>query len=179
MIRGERVLLRPVTREDIPIQHEFFQNIELTTLSAGLPHVNPMEATEEWYELCTKRDENLNFFAIEVEGSYIGYCSLKNLTSYPGCYTYGLAIGNPEKWGQGYGSEVTRLVVDFAFQYLGARRIALLTNSKNERAIKCFLSCGFVEEGRQRQYRWINGSFADLVDMGILREEWENLKEKA
>lgn len=176
MIKGERVTLRPVTREDVPIQHGFYQNIEIFTLNAGLPHVNSMEATEEWYELCTKRDENQNFFAIEVEGSYIGYCSLKHLTSYPGCYIYGLTIGNPEKWGQGYGSEVTRLVVDFAFQYLGAHRIGLLTNSKNERAIKCFLSCGFVEEGRQRQYRWINGSFADLVDMGILREEWENLK---
>ena len=135
MIKGERVLLRPVAREDVPKQHEFFQNMEVFTLKGGFPHVNPMEATEEWYELCTKRDENLNFFAIEVEGKYIGYCSLKHLTSYLGCYIYGLTIGNPENWGQGYGSEVTRLVVDFAFQYLGARRIGLLTNSRNERAI--------------------------------------------
>ena len=173
MIKGERVLLRPVTREDIPIQHEFYQNIEMFTLNAGLPHVYPIESAEEWYELCTKRDENANFLAIELNGKYIGFCSLKHNKHFPGCYYYGLTIGNPKNWGKGYGSEVTKLMNDFAFQYLGARRVGLGTNSKNERAIKCFLSCGFKEEGRQRQIQWINGSYADYVNMGILRKEWE------
>jgi RimJ/RimL family protein N-acetyltransferase len=44
---------------------------------------------------------------------------------------------------------------------------------KNERAIKCFLSSGFIEEGRQREIQWINGSCADYVNKGILRKEWE------
>ena len=176
MIKGERVLLRPVVREDIPKQHKFYQNIELFTLNAGLPQGYPIESAEEWYEVCVKKDPNTNFLAIEVDGEYIGFCSLKHNNYYLGCYYYGLTIGNPSMWGKGYGSEVTGLMVDFAFQYLGARRVGLGTNSKNERAIKCFLSCGFKEEGRQREMKWINGSYADYVSMGILRMEWEESK---
>ena len=54
MIQGERILLRPVKREDIPVQHEFYQNIEMFTLNAGLPQAYPIESAEEWYKLCTK-----------------------------------------------------------------------------------------------------------------------------
>lgn len=174
MIRGERVLLRPVVKEDVPIQHQFYQNIELFTLNASIPHVTTLEAMDEWYEISTKRDENNQFLAIEVDGEYIGVCSIKNSKSWPGNYWYGIAIGNPEYWGKGYGSEVTQLMKDYAFHYLGARRIGLGTNSKNPRAIRCFESCGFVEEGRIRQHYWIDGGYADYVYMGILREEWES-----
>jgi RimJ/RimL family protein N-acetyltransferase len=63
--------------------------------------------------------------------------------------------------------------LDYGFRYLGARRIALTTHAKNERAIRCYLACGFVEEGRPRQVVWIEGEYTDLVDMSILREEWQ------
>jgi len=176
MIKGARVLLRPITRKDVPVQHGFHQNFEYFYLNASLPHVSTIESMDEWYEIATKGDENNQFLAIEVEAKYIGYCSLKNAKTWPGAYWYGIGIGDPEYWGKGYGSEVTKLMIDFAFHYLGARRIGLGTNSKNPRAIKCFKSCGFIEEGRIRKQYWIDGSFADSVYMGILREEWEIFK---
>ncbi len=177
MIKGTRVLLRPITKEDLPIQHKYYQNIEHWTLNAGLPQVTTVETMSEWYNLVTKRDSNKQFLGIEVDGKYIGHCSLTSSDLEPGNYTYGVSIGDPSYWSKGYGTEVTRLMVDHSFHYLGARRVGLRTNSKNPRAIKCFGSCGFVEEGRIRKLYWIDGSFADLVFMGILREEWESLKQ--
>ena len=176
MIRGERVLLRPFAKDDIPIQHRYLQNIELAVLNASLPRVVSMEAMNEWYEKCTKREEGNHLLAIEVDGKYIGECSVTNSKSVPGNYWYGITIGDPEYWGRGLGSEVTRLLIDYAFHYLGARRIGLGTNSKNPRAIRCFSSCGFVEEGRIRKHFWVDGGYADFVYMGILREEWKGLQ---
>ena len=60
-------------------------------------------------------------------------------------------IGDRAYWGRGYGREVVKLLLDYGFRYLGARRIVLTTHAKNERAIRCFGACGFVEEGRPRQ----------------------------
>ena len=174
MIKGKRVLLRPVKKEDMPVQDEFYQNIEIFTLNASLPRVFSIQSTEEWFETCTKRNENAQFLAIETDGQYIGFCSLKNSKIDTNNYWYGIVIGNSNYWEKGFGTEVTKLMIDFAFQYLGARRIGLGTNSKNPRAIKCFESCGFIEEGRIRQQYWINGSYADSVQMGILRKEWSN-----
>ncbi|KAF9062317.1 acyl-CoA N-acyltransferase [Rhodocollybia butyracea] len=55
---------------------------------------------------------------------------------------------SPKFWGQGYGEEVTRWVVD----YHGS---------------------GFVEEGRKRKVNWADGHWEDNVLMGILEEEWD------
>jgi len=177
MIKGTRVLLRPITKEDLALQHKYYQNIEHWTLNAGLPQVTTIEAMDEWYKLVTKRDENKQFLGIEVDGNYIGHCSISTSAKSSGDYIYGIAIGDPSYWSKGYGTEVTKLLVDYAFHYLGARRVGLRTNSKNSRAIKCFGSCGFIEEGRIRKSFWIDGSYTDLVLMGILREEWESQKE--
>lgn len=176
MIKGARVLIRPITKDDLPRQHKFYQNIEHWTLNAALPQVTTFEAMNEWHELVTKRDENKQFFGIEVDGEYIGHCSISNSEKELNNYWYGIAIGDPSYWSKGYGSETTKIMIDFGFHYLGARRISLSTNSKNPRAIKCFSSCGFIEEGRIRKSTWIDGSYADRVIMGILREEWENQK---
>jgi RimJ/RimL family protein N-acetyltransferase len=53
------------------------------------------------------------------------------------------------------------------------RRVYLNVNSTNERAMRAYRACGFVEEGRLRQHVWSDGAYIDLVYMGILREEWE------
>jgi RimJ/RimL family protein N-acetyltransferase len=62
--------------------------------------------------------------------------------------------------------------LEYGFRYLGTRRIALTTNAKNERAIRCFMAAGFVEEGRPRKVVWIDGEYRDLVNMSILYDEW-------
>jgi RimJ/RimL family protein N-acetyltransferase len=43
----------------------------------------------------------------------------------------------------------------------------------NERAIRSYLACGFVEEGRLRSHVWSNGEYFDLVCMGVLKDEWQ------
>ena len=177
MFKSKRVLLRPMRKEDIARQHEFYQDIDIHLLNAGLPHVFPLERTEEIYELCTKKNKYADFFAIEAEGKYIGTCSLKHSEVSPGAHWLGISIGDRDYWGKGYGQEVVNLLLHFGFHYLGGRRIGLGTNARNERAIKCFKSCGFVEEGCIRQSYWIDGSYVDSIRMGILREEWEAIHE--
>jgi RimJ/RimL family protein N-acetyltransferase len=46
-------------------------------------------------------------------------------------------------------------------------------NGTNERAIRAYRACGFVEEGRLRQHVWSEGAYIDLIHMGILRKEWQ------
>ncbi|MDQ3643109.1 MAG: GNAT family N-acetyltransferase, partial [Actinomycetota bacterium] len=46
------------------------------------------------------------------------------------------------------------------------------TFDDNERAIRSYRACGFVEEGRLREHSWVDGRYKDLVHMGIMRSEW-------
>jgi len=85
-------------------------------------------------------------------------------------------IGDREYWNKGYGREAINLLLDYGFHYLNGRRVALTTHAKNLKAIRSYLACGFVEEGRPRKAVWIEGEYTDLVEMSILREEWLKLK---
>ena len=174
MLRSERVTLRPMRQEDIPRQHDFNQDIALYGLDSDLPQVSPMERAQSFYEWWTKPDDDMAPFAIEADGEYIGNCCLMNLKNRNGSLELGIVIGDRAYLGRGYGREATRLLLDYGFRYLGARRIVLTTHAKNERAIRCYQACGFVEDGRPRQVIWLEGEYVDLVDMSILREEWQS-----
>lgn len=178
MLKGNRVLLRPMKPEDIPRQHEFNQDVELYGLDSSYPRVSPFEKAQAFYQERTKFDENIAPFAIEADGQYIGYCSLMHLQNRYGNLELGILIGDREYWGRGYGREAIKLLLDYGFRYLGARRIDLTTHAKNERAIRCYLACGFVEEGRPRKVIWIEGEYVDLVNMSILYEEWQAMVDR-
>lgn len=43
----------------------------------------------------------------------------------------------------------------------------------NDRAIRCYRSAGFVEEGRRRQVVFLDGRWHDQLVMGIVRPDWQ------
>jgi len=106
-------------------------------------------------------------------GDFVGYTliqtSTANVKNRDG--TFGIAL-LPQFWGRGYGKEVTKFMVDYAFRWLGLHRISLDVFENNRSAIALYLIVGFVEEGRKRKGIWINGSWQDVISMGILEEEW-------
>jgi RimJ/RimL family protein N-acetyltransferase len=176
MLKGTRVLLRPMQQEDVARQHEFNQDLEIYGLDCSYPRVAPLARAQAFYDSRSQAADDLAAFAIEADGKYIGYCSLMDLQNRYGNFELGIMIGDRAYWGRGYGRETIQLLLEYGFHYVGARRIALTTNAKNERAIRCYLACGFVEEGRPRQVLWIEGEYTDLVEMSILRDEWQAIQ---
>ncbi len=173
MFKGEKVILRPGKEEDIPRLYEFGQDAELFGLDCAPPYARSMERVRADYESWAKEDPHKSFFAIEADGKYIGDCGLMGLGNPNGSADLGVFIGDREYWGRGYGRDAVRLLLHYGFHYLGLRRIVLTTHAKNLRAIRCYLACGFVEEGRPRKVLWIEGEYVYLVNMSILREEYD------
>jgi RimJ/RimL family protein N-acetyltransferase len=116
--------------------------------------------------------------AVHVRDSnrLIGTCALSQLDSDNGSALYHITIGEKDAWGQGYGTEATRLMLDHAFGTLNLHRIGLSVFSFNERAIRSYLSCGFVLEGRAREAIWRDGSWWDEVSMSVLKGDWEAIR---
>ncbi len=56
---------------------------------------------------------------------------------------FGIAIGERDCWGKGYGTEATRLVLDYGFVALGLHNVWLWTVGPNERAIRAYARAGF------------------------------------
>lgn len=71
------------------------------------------------------------------------------------------------------GRELIKLVLSHAFGTMGLHRVDLRVLAFNERAIRCYRSCGFVEEGRERESARIGDVWHDDIIMGILAEEYQ------
>lgn len=84
----------------------------------------------------------------------------------------GLGIGEREFWGKGYGTDVMRVILCYAFTEVNLHRVTLTVFEYNPRAIRSYEKAGFRHEGRMRQVLNKEGRRWDILVMGILREEW-------
>lgn len=175
MLTGEKVTLRAVTREDLPRLLEFANDIEVELAGGGDPPVpRTLEGLQKDFDRETSdppRDKTN--FAIEADGECIGTCGLFGIDVNARHAELGIGIGDKDYWGRGYGREAVGLLLDYAFRFRNLRRVWLEVHAANERAIRSYRSCGFVEEGRMREHVWLGGRYVDNVILGVLREEWE------
>ncbi len=178
MLQNDKVRLRAIGRDDLPALARFNNDLEVEVAGGGdPPWPQALERLTAEFEARWSqggRDGNTGSveFAIEGNGQFIGICALFNVDQTARTCELGISIGDKTAWGQGYGRSTINLLLDYAFTYHNMHKVTLRVNGRNERAIRAYRACGFVEEGRQRQQVWSNGRYDDTVHMGILREEW-------
>lgn len=90
--------------------------------------------------------------------------------------TFGICL-LPKFWNNGYGTEATKFIVDYSFNWFGLNRMSLGVFANNARAIAIYEKLGFVMEGRKRQAVWMDNRWEDSLSMGILRNEWKRATE--
>ena len=173
MLRGKKVTLRPVEREDVKRLHELSRNVELVLFGDSVWNPVPLASWEKEYDKHLE-DQDKSDFVIEADGKVIGEIDLhkwKNRRA--GSVELGIGIYDPEYVGKGYGRDAINLLLDWSFRIQNYRRVFLHTSATNERAIRAYRACGFVEEGRLREDDYVDGRYVDTLVMSILRPEWE------
>lgn len=174
MLKGNRVTLRAVRREEMELYWKGSQDVEYELLGGGdPPRPLTLEGWQKWFDekIAARQDES-DEFGIEADDKLIGSIGLRNYHREARTCDFGIGIFDRNYWSKGYGREAIDLILGYAFRLRNLQRVHLTTSSNNERAIRCYLACGFVEEGRLRRQIWCNGEYVDEVHMGILVEEW-------
>jgi RimJ/RimL family protein N-acetyltransferase len=122
--------------------------------------------------------ESMHFFVIErlEDGRKIGMIDLSGFNWVVGNAWVGIGIGEREMWGKGYGSDAMRIILRYAFEELNLRRVTLSVFSVNRRGIASYEKVGFRQEGTIPGALLKAGQRCDLIFMGILRQEWEELE---
>lgn len=165
--------LRPPGERDLPQFVDWFNDPEVRfwlNLSDGAELT--IEAEREWYERVRGDDANLVWVIEAEDGQPLGTVGLHGIDENHWKATLGIAIGEKERWGGGYGTEAIREVLRYAFGELGLRRVELFVDEDNLRGRRCYGKCGFVEEGLLRAYRRRLGQPVNCRVMAVLREEW-------
>ena len=173
MIVGEKVRLRALQEEDAEDCWRWFNDWDVVRHLMSRYPISRL-AERGFIELTMKPQENDKVYAIEtLDGLYLGNVGLHRISWEDRRATFGIFIGEKAYWGKGYGTDATRAIVRFAFEQMNLNRIDLQVLDDNERGIRCYEKIGFVREGVQRQYRYREGRYVDMVMMSILREGYE------
>jgi RimJ/RimL family protein N-acetyltransferase len=176
MIFGPRVRLRRPEREDLPL---FVAWLNDPDVRAGIAMYLPIGMAEEekWFETLIERQQEQRPFTVEIphgEGwRPIGSTSLFDFDWRVRSAEFGILIGDKTVWNQGYGTEVTKLMLDHAFGTLNLNRVQLRVNATNPPARRAYEKAGYVHEGVMRQAVFAGGAYSDLDLMSVLRSEWE------
>jgi RimJ/RimL family protein N-acetyltransferase len=110
-------------------------------------------------------------WAIEYEGHCIGSAGLLvDPDQHCASYTVGLFVAALR--GRGLCREATRLVLAWGFDVLGLHRIQLEVLATNHRAIRCYVACGFRQEGVRREAQLYPDGWKDFIMMGLLQSEY-------
>lgn len=88
---------------------------------------------------------------------------------------FAIVIGKRECHGKGYGTETTKLVLDYAFNILNLHNVMLKVLAYNEAGIRAYKKAGFQEIGRRREAKMINGKRWDMIYMDCLATEFQSL----
>jgi ribosomal-protein-alanine N-acetyltransferase len=112
-------------------------------------------------------------FAIVPEGmtTAIGIFQVRSLEPGFGTAEWGFCMGSAF-WGSGIFIEGARLILDFAFGVIGARRLEARAAVANGRGNGALRKIGAVQEGLLRRSFLRNGQYHDQVLWGILADDW-------
>lgn len=183
-IVGCKVTLREVNEEDIDeLYYWKYLEEEQAAKKWNGPYIPEIMKTKEQYRIELMNDNEIlpnipNSLIIEVQGKLIGYVSTYWVDQNTNWLETGIVIYKKDFWNGGYGFEAYKLWLDFLFEATELHRLGMSTWSGNIRMMKVAAKVGMREEARIRKARIVDGAFFDAIKMGMLREEWVNLKDQ-
>jgi RimJ/RimL family protein N-acetyltransferase len=171
-VTGKLVALGPLHRELVPVIHRWLNDLELQLRQGGhVPMV--LEQVTAWYESKAQNDQEVFFVVYEVQDARpIGVSGLRMINYRNRTALFVIWIGEPDARGRGYGTEATRLTLDYAFTVLRLQNVMLSVYAFNVPAVRAYEKAGFREFGRRRQSYCVGGRVWDEIYMDSLATEF-------
>lgn len=119
--------------------------------------------------LTAMANPDLRHLIVERDGERVGCVLLAGIRSVHGSVEIRRIVMTER--GAGLGTRTLHMLIDLAFDELGAHRLWLDVVAENARARHVYRRIGFVEEGVMREAFRSDGSYANLVLMSMLAHE--------
>ena len=150
-ILGERVALGPLVREHIPLFARWRNDFAVARTFGAPARAHTLEAAHRGL----RRAQGLRATSSpSTSGRPGGRSAGPTSSTWTGAGappTFGILIGEADARGKGYGTEATRLMLDYAFTALGLHSVMLTTDSYNLAGQAAYRKAGFKEFGRRRE----------------------------
>jgi RimJ/RimL family protein N-acetyltransferase len=177
VLAGGQVVLRELRASDAP------SLFALLTTEEVARFISPPPSTVEGFErfiAWTHRQRAAGTyvcFAVTLKefDTAIGIFQVRESEPGFGNAEWGFAIGS-SFWGTGIFLDSAELVLEFAFETVGAHRLEARAAVKNGRGNGALRKLGAVQEGVLRKSFHRNGEYLDQVLYGIVEDDWREAR---
>ena len=180
LFENEHVCLGPIDHDvDPQIESKWTHDAGYLRMLSADPAqpMSPAQLKKKYEKIEKEMEESKNVFYFTIrkrsDDRLIGFAKLYWIEWANGSGRLEIGIGDEKDRRQGYGTETLKMLLRYAFAELNLYRLAANVPEYNLAALGLFEKCGFVEEVRRRQALNRYGRRWDLIQMGILRREWE------
>lgn len=173
MISGmsDRVALRPVGENDLPVLQELTQDPETTGEFARFGWFDPRLWRRGWDENGLIGPDGGTLLVVRGD-ERLGLVNWRRRQTTPAAYCWEMGIAMlPEARGHGYGTEAHRLLARYLFAHTTVHRIEAATEVDNIAEQKSLEKAGFTREGVMRGIGWRDGAWRDGVTYSLLRTD--------
>lgn len=177
-IKGKIVTLRQMTRNDMQMICDMFNDPELENLVVGWAFPLSLEQQQQWYEKNINDNRNFRFVIETVDGGAVGIATLVDIDWKNRRATHGIKLANGESRTKGVGTDAVMAIMRYAFDELGLHRLDGAWFDFNTASVNLYKKCGWKEEGVRREYVYKRGGWRDLTVVGVLESDYRELVEK-
>lgn len=168
-LRTSRLALDLVRPDDADAYHPLMADGELTRFLAWAPHADVAQTRDVLCSLAAARDADrgLHWAVRTANGTLAGLVSLIDLRYRH--LTWRLDRAElaywirPDEQGQGYATEASRAVLDFAFSQVGLHKVLVAHATTNSASAAVARRLGFSAVGTHRQAFEKDGTWHDLL----------------
>ena len=164
-IQTDRLVLRRMQLDDAPALHRILSDPEAMRYWSTLPHER-LETTTAWVaaSVASAAAGEADEFVMLSDGAVIGKAGLWK----------GNEIGillSRDRWGQGYGAEALRAIIDHVFGKDTAAIVADI-DPRNTASSRLFRKLGFRQTGWETATFLLGGVWADSLYFTLTSADW-------
>jgi RimJ/RimL family protein N-acetyltransferase len=174
---GRRVYLRALEQEDLTRNYSQWLNDEdVCRYNSHAIFPNTAFKMQEYFDFAQTSTTTVVLAVVTRRGDvHIGNVSLQNIDWVVRSAEFAIIIGEKKYWNKGYASESAALIINYAFERLNLNRCHCGTSIKNIGMQRLAEKLGMQKEGVRRSAMYKMGGYVDVVEYGLLREEWKRV----
>lgn len=176
MIRGLRTTCRPIESRDQEFIHNLDSDPVVRANVVGWDFPSSLSHQERWFETLAPSVTH-RWIVEDLEGKALGLTGLWDVDWHNRNALTGLKIGgNDPQRGLGFGRDAIMAVMAFAFYDVGLERLHASILDGNVASLRAYTQrCGWQVEGTSRNHVWRHGGYTNLIQIGVLREDFDEL----
>lgn len=173
--------MRPIEVSDADLIADWYQQVDdISIFDRQLPlPINHADVVKQVKSLIKDQEkEKCRWFITEsMDGTAVGMAGLEAINMLHGNAILPVFIA--ESWRRtGVGIRIAGMMIDLAFKQLRLHRVATVYRADNAATEALVDRLGLKQEGISRQSWFSQGQFFDLKNVGVLVDEWEQIRIK-